>query len=90
MIAVLIARCYPTKRGVMRWFDLPAENERSRVTLLALLNKQNTSIEQLRVFPNMRIQQQGRQVREGSQWLQSGIRLDNLSHLLGVVRQVTR
>lgn len=90
LIAVLIARCCPTKRGVMRWFVIPAENERSRVTLLALLNEQNTSIEQLRVFPNMRIQRHGRQVREGSEWLQSGIRLENLSDLLEVLRRGTR
>jgi DNA invertase Pin-like site-specific DNA recombinase len=90
LIAVLIARCYPTRGGVMRWFVIPAKNERKRATLLVLLNEQNTSVAQLRVFRNMRIQREARQVREGSKWLQSGIPLDNLSNLMEVVQQVTR
>jgi hypothetical protein len=53
-----------------------------------LLNENNTSIKNLRVFPSIRMPGHVTQVSEENQWLQKGLLVEPLSDLLDVIYQV--
>ena len=88
LISIVFARHVLTITGKPRWLIVPPENERERVTILAMLNEDNTSIQGVRVFPRMRIPGRVTQVAENSKWLHTGTRLEQLSDMLSVVHQV--
>ena len=91
VIAVMIARCYPTKRGDHRWFvdyaDIPRP-ERARVTLLALLDESNATIGELRVFPKVDFPSRSTRLREDNDWLQSGTKLEQIVDFFDTVRRI--
>ncbi len=88
LISVVLARCCPANRGPMRWFVQAPKNEQRRLTIVALLNEDNTAISGLLVFRRLTIPGTDIRVREGSRWLQAGVPLERVSDLLNVVRQV--
>lgn len=49
-ISVLLAKCSRTQSGRLRWLVRPPQCERKRVTILAPLNENNTTVDRLFVF----------------------------------------
>jgi DNA invertase Pin-like site-specific DNA recombinase len=88
LMSIVVARCYPAMSGPTRWFVEPPKNERKRLTLLGLMNEGNTAITEIRVFPKMSVRGPRIQVRKGSNWMQAGIELEQVSDLLTVLRRV--
>jgi DNA invertase Pin-like site-specific DNA recombinase len=88
LISVLMGKCKPTTTGKIRWFIFPPKSERKRITILALLNKDNSSVQELHIFPDTKIIGNKAPLRENNPWLQSGIRAQKLSDLLDVIQQM--
>ncbi len=88
LISVVIARHCPTGRGKSRWLVETPKSERKRMTVLALLGEQNTSIESLRVFSKMDFKRLSIHVRADSEWLRSGEPLEAISEFLEVVHRI--
>jgi hypothetical protein len=93
LIAVTIARCFPRGRGGLRWLvdylDI-SRRDRNRVTVLALLNPESTEVHSLKVFRKMDFQGRSIFVREGSEWLSSGLLLERLGDLFSQIGRVRR
>jgi hypothetical protein len=88
LISIMLARYVHTSAGKPRWLIRFIKNERKRVTILALLNENNTSIKELRVFRKIRMRTGSTQVEANNQWLQSGLPLKQLSELMQIVHPV--
>jgi len=88
LVSVLIASCNPTKAGTLRWLVHPPRYERKRLTLIAFLNQSNTVIERTLVFQNIPFMKT--KVLENSEWLRSGIPLEQVSDLLEIIRMLRR
>ena len=93
MICTMIARFYPTARGEARWLldsrDIHGQ-ERSRVTIVALLDERNATIKDLKVFSTQDLPRRRAYVRQGSEWLQSGTPLEGVSDFFDVLDRLRR
>jgi len=86
LVSVLLAPCYPTKGGRLRWLVHPPRYERRRLTLIAFLNDGNTLIERSSVFRNLPFRKT--KVLEDCEWLRSGISLNQTCDLLRVINEI--
>jgi hypothetical protein len=87
LISIVLARCCPTKIGVSWLIEAP-KSERKRTTILAFLDEKNGSIKFLRVFRRLVSKELHVRVREGTNWLQSGMQLDGFPDFLKVLEKV--
>jgi DNA invertase Pin-like site-specific DNA recombinase len=87
LISVMVAKCCPTKMGDS-WLVPAPLSERKRPILLALLNKNNTSIGSLTVLPRFDSKCLHVRVREKSELLKSGEPLEEFSRFLAVVQRI--
>jgi len=85
LVSVILARCYSTKRRGLRWIVWQPMNERHMITLLAMLDRQNSYVKQIRVFPGINTSQIVMHVRENSEWLTSGLLLQTMKDLATMV-----
>jgi hypothetical protein len=93
LIEVRIARTFTVKRDGSRWFIdryKSSKTERRRITILALLDEQNTDLKELRVFRNMNFPGKNMRVGVESHWLQSGESLENISGFFEAIRYIRR
>jgi DNA invertase Pin-like site-specific DNA recombinase len=91
LIAVMIARYCPTKKGEVRWtLDCGGirEEDRNRVTVLALLDEKNTTVKELKVFPRVDFPGTRIYLRKENKWLQSGARLERIADFFDVLKLV--
>lgn len=90
LISVVLARPFPTRKGKPRRLVEPPRSERKRMTVVAFLNEDNSSIHQIRVF--RRIVSRGTSIRtaEGSDWLQTGFLVEHLSDLVAAIHRVCK
>jgi DNA invertase Pin-like site-specific DNA recombinase len=88
LISVLIANCSPTKAGKLRWIVHPPRYERERLIFIAFLNQDNTMIERSLAFHNVPFKRT--KVSESSEWLRSGIPLNQASDFLNIIRDFRR
>src|SRR5205814_5622258 len=87
LISVVLARCCPTKTGTS-WLAEAPRRERKRVTVMALLDETNTSVQTLRVFPRLIMKDLQFRIRANSEWLTSGEPLERVSDFLEVMRRI--
>jgi DNA invertase Pin-like site-specific DNA recombinase len=87
LISVVFARCCTGSLGRSWIIEIPTF-ERRRTTLLALLDFSSNAIESLRVFSGIPTKDRHMRVREGDDWLRSGVPLERISDLLDAVRAV--
>jgi hypothetical protein len=87
LISVMVGRCCPTKFGDS-WLVHAPMSERKRTILLALLNKNNTSIKSLTILPRLNSKYLHVRMREKSELLRFGEPLESLSGFLAVVQKV--
>ncbi len=86
LISILLARYRPTLKGETRWIVIPHIKEHHRVTVLVLLNKTNTGIEEMRVFARL-----GRRrfaVRPNSDVLAKAVVVEQASELVEAVNNM--
>lgn len=90
LISILICRYRPTLAGKERWLVEIPEDSRKRTTLLALMDQENKSIMEMRIFG--RIAHRGGRfyVYPGSPWLKSGSRLGSVRDLPDALNRVRR
>lgn len=69
LISILIVSHVQTIAGRPRWLVIPPKNEPKRLTILVLLNKDNTRIQHLRIFPKIRIHGKVAQIAADSEWM---------------------
>ncbi|MGO9088820.1 MAG: recombinase family protein [Candidatus Sulfotelmatobacter sp.] len=86
LVPVLLAPCYPTKCGKLRWLVHPPRYERRRLTVIVFLDEGNTFIERSCVFRNIPFRRT--KVHADSEWLRSGVPLKQTCDLLGVIREI--
>jgi hypothetical protein len=85
IVTVLIARSIKAKVPI--WQADPVRRECRRVTLLALLNEDNTSVREMRFFKCMRRNRRFH-VKESDPWLRSGMRLPTVLDFCESVRRL--
>ncbi|MGB6474082.1 MAG: recombinase family protein [Candidatus Sulfotelmatobacter sp.] len=85
LVSVLIANCSPTKAGKLRWLVHPPRYERARLIVVAFLNQDNTLIERSLAFHNVPFRRT--KVAESSEWLRSGIPLNQASDFVNIIRE---
>ena len=85
LISVVVARCVTNKAGISWQMGAPM-SRRGRTTVLALLDKSNTSIQSMHVLDNLRKSHHVR-VRETTEWLKAGEFLTHPSELLTTVQR---
>jgi uncharacterized MAPEG superfamily protein len=85
LVSVVLARCYPTVKRGLRWIVEPPQKERKRVTVLALLDKTNASINEMRVFRMLPASRMAYHVGVNSEWLNAGAVLYRPADLLRIV-----
>jgi len=85
LVSVILAKCYSTKRHGLRWIVWQPMNERHMITLLAMLDRQNSYVKQIRVFPGINTSQIVMHVGENSEWLTSGLLLQTMKDLAAMV-----
>ena len=91
LISIMIARCCPTVTGELRWlldYGGIYEQERNRVTILALLDEKNVAVRELRVFPKVDFSGRRIYLRQHNKLLQSGMRLEQIADFCEVVRRI--
>ena len=86
LISILVVASRENKSGTQCWSARCPKCERKRVTILALLNEDNTSINRLLVFRKAPFKHAI--VQENSEALRSGIPLGQISDLLNIVHQL--
>lgn len=91
VISIKVARCCPTMRGELRWlldYGGIYAAERSRATLLALLDERNTAVKELRVFPKAEFPGWRMYMRRENSWLQSGTLLERVSDFVDILHRI--
>jgi len=92
LISIIVARYHPTQTGKPRWFIEPPKNERRRVTILGLMDKDNASVTTMRVFRTMNYPNATNlKFAQSDEWWQKGERLKTVSellHILALVRAI--
>jgi hypothetical protein len=88
LISVLMAKYKPTTTGKRRWFIYPPPTECKRVAIVAFLSEDNTSVQQLRVFPNTTIFKAKAPMQATGKRLLSGTPVAGICDLLGVIQRV--
>jgi len=91
LIGIMVARCWPTKKGELRWildYGVIPEEERNGVTVLALLDDENAAIKDLKIFLKMDFPGKHTYQREDSKWLRSGAPLQRISEFLDVLHRI--
>jgi len=89
LVAVVVAKYFRTAGGEQRWLLEPPRNERKRLTLVALLDEQNTAIERMIVFPLMNFPgNKTVRLSEGHSWMKTGIQIGQLCDLLGAINEL--
>lgn len=88
LVSVLTANCSLTNAGELRWLVHPPRYERERLIIIAFLNQDNTVIERSLAFDNVPFKRT--KVSESSEWLRSGILLNQPSDFLKVIRDFRR
>ncbi len=88
-VSVLVARSVKVWKDTVRWIVDPIEHERDYVTLLARIDVENRFFVDFHVLPNLD-RSTRRQISRTDQWLLRGLRLDDITGLLGIVQQVSR
>ena len=81
MVTVLVSRSIGTDGKPFRWQIDPVAHERQYLTLILFLNRNNTSIEKMCVFPYLDRKRRFH-VTEEDVWLKRGKRLRSLSRFL--------
>ena len=84
-VSILVARS--TKAKPLTWQVDPLQREWRRVTLLVVLNEDNTSIREMRLFQGM-LRNRRFTVREHNMWLTSGLRLNDVREFGIVIARV--
>ena len=77
-----------TRGSGRSWIIETPKAERKRTTLLALLDVQGGAIESLRMFLSVPATDRHMRVKEDSDWLKSGVVLENVSDFLEVLKAV--
>lgn len=87
MISLVLARCCQTASGAS-WPVLSPVCERGWVTVLGLLDRTNTSIEMLKVFPGLPDKTAQFRIRPNNDWLNSGKSVNRVCDFLDVVEPI--
>jgi hypothetical protein len=83
----VFARCCNGSLG-RSWIIETPTSERKHTTLLALLDVGSNAIESLKAFSGIPTKDRHMRVREGDDWLRSGVPMERISDLLDAVRAV--
>lgn len=86
LISLVIARFRPTVTGQIRWLVRIPEDARQCMTIVALLDEENHSVKELRVFPNLK--HRGSTLHANPDWLGRGFMLRSVSDLLNAIRSI--
>jgi DNA invertase Pin-like site-specific DNA recombinase len=84
-ISVLICRSIGTGRKGLIWQINPVAHEQQNVTLVALLDKSNSDVQEMYLFPNI---ERRRRSHVNDVWLKRGMPLKCLSHFLEIVKEL--
>ena len=87
LISLVLARCCQTKTG-SSWLVLSPLRERRRVTVLALLDRANSAIGMVKVFPQLPVRTAQLRIRPETEWLNSGESVNRMSDFLGVIEPI--
>lgn len=90
LISLLICRYRPTLIGESRWLvEIPGD-ARKRTTLLALMDEENKSIKEMRLFSALRHRGGRFYIYAESEWLRSGLLLEQTTDLPNLLKQLPR
>ena len=87
MVSVVVSRSVRVWNNSVRWIIEPRRHERRNLVLLALMDEVNCSFEALHLLPNVDRERRFH-IQRNDQWLDRGLRLNDLSRFCATVRGV--
>jgi hypothetical protein len=87
-VSAVICRHYTLQSGTPRWELVPPRKERHLITLLCLLNVDNSDFHSMYVVPGVDLQKEYQIKGESDPWLGRGVRLPSLAEFYETARTV--
>jgi hypothetical protein len=88
LVAVTLATRQHSSQAGDYWHLERPKGERNRATILALMNEGNTVISKLLLLPRLNFPARSLRLREGSEWLNGGLPIDDLSFLPNMLERI--